>query len=66
MLARYIGKPVQEAVEETIAALGLTLNREKTRIFNLRAGEELNFLGYTINMWNTRHRSVQLKPSHKA
>jgi RNA-directed DNA polymerase len=66
VLARYIGKPVQEAVEETIAALGLTLNREKTRILNLRAGEELNFLGYTIYMWNTRHRSVQLKPNHKA
>ena len=66
ILARYIGRPVQEAVEKTIEGLGLTVNREKTRILNLEAGDKLDFLGYTMYLGKGRRRPIQLKPSQKA
>jgi RNA-directed DNA polymerase len=50
VLARFIGEPIQRFLEETLEGeLGLTLNREKTRIVPLRAaGASLDFLGYTF------------------
>ena len=66
ILARYIGKPIQEAVEKAIEGLGLKLNKEKTRILNLEAGDRLDFLGYTIYLGGGRREQIQLRPSQKA
>ena len=50
VLARYVGPPVQGWIEHTLEGwLGLTLNREKTRVVDLRQeGASLDFLGYTF------------------
>ena len=53
-LARYIGAPIQEFIEGHLEGrLGLTLNREKTRIVQLAgAGASLDFLGFTFRYDN--------------
>ena len=50
VLARFIGPPIVSFLEELLEGkMGLTLNREKTRILNLHeAGQSLDFLGYTF------------------
>jgi len=52
VLARKIGAEIREFIEEKIEAkLGLKLNRQKTRVINLReAGESLEFLGYRFGL----------------
>jgi RNA-directed DNA polymerase len=72
VLARFIGEPIQRFLEETLEGqLGLTLNREKTRIVNLREkGARLDFLGYSFRY--DRHldgspgKYLNLFPSDKA
>lgn len=50
VLARYIGEPIQRFLEETLEGrLGLRLNRDKTRIIDLKLEKaSLDFLGYTF------------------
>ncbi|MEK7996492.1 MAG: group II intron maturase-specific domain-containing protein, partial [Planctomycetota bacterium] len=50
ILARYLGPRIREWVERKLEGeLGLTLNRDKTRIARMnRAGESLDFLGFTF------------------
>jgi len=50
VMARYIGTPIQDFLTELLEGkMGLRLNREKTRILDLRAaGHSLDFLGYTF------------------
>jgi RNA-directed DNA polymerase len=48
IMARYISGPIHRFVEKLLEGrFGLTINREKTRVVNLRdPGQSLNFLGY--------------------
>ena len=72
VLARFIGAPIHRFLEATLEGqLGLTLNREKTRVVDLREeGARLDFLGYTFRY--DRHldgrpgQYLNLFPSDKA
>lgn len=64
VLARYIGQPIKEEIENIISSLGLQLNDKKTRILNLSAGDILNFLGYSIRLGPESR--IYLKPGDKA
>jgi RNA-directed DNA polymerase len=52
VLARYIGAPITDFLTGLLEGkMGLRLNREKTRILNLREpGQSLDFLGYTFRI----------------
>ena len=72
VLARYVGPRITQWLEAKIEGrLGLVINREKTRVLNLgRAGEGLDFLGYTFRYHQDMHgrarRYLNLSPSKKA
>jgi RNA-directed DNA polymerase len=73
ILARYIGPEIQRWIEEKIESrLGLTINREKTRVIaDLSVeGENLQFLGYNIGYGYDIHgrgtRYLRIEPSAKA
>ena len=72
VLARHIGEPIHRAVEGMVeGVLGLTLNREKTRVVNLQAeGASLDFLGYTFrrdkDLRGGAWRYLNVAPSRKA
>jgi RNA-directed DNA polymerase len=71
VLARYISPRLREGIEGKLEGwLGLQLNREKTRVLNLRApGQSLDFLGYTFRNDRDRYGRPQrywnLEPSRK-
>jgi RNA-directed DNA polymerase len=71
VLARYISPQLQGWIEGKLEDwLGLQINREKTRIVNLREpGQSLDFLGYTFRSDRDRHGRPQrywnLEPSAK-
>jgi len=49
ILARYQGQRLVRFVESTIEGrLGLEINRDKTRIVDLKRGDSLDFLGFTF------------------
>lgn len=49
ILAKSIGANCCRFVEEKIEGwLGLTINKEKTKVVDLRQGDKLNFLGYVF------------------
>ena len=50
VLARYVGPELTRFIEEKLETwLGLEINREKTRVVNLKEeGASLDFLGYTF------------------
>lgn len=72
VMARDIGPQLTAFIEEKIEDwLGLEINREKTRVVNLReVGESLNFLGYTYRYDQDVHgrgyRYLHLGVSKKA
>lgn len=70
ILARYMGPLIQGFVERTLQGLGLELNRDKTRIVDLRRWRDsLDFLGFTFRYdQNLRGKGTYLKmvPSAKS
>jgi len=72
VLARYQGKPLSEWIEAKLEGwLGLEINRDKTRVIDLRqSGERLNFLGYLFRYeWDRKrrgHKYLNVTISEKA
>jgi len=72
VMARHMGPRIRDFIEQKLEAwLGLKLNREKTRIVNLRRKQErLEFLGYQIGLAPVRddrsRHYWRLEPSPKA
>ena len=69
ILARFIDHRINGWAKETLEEwMGLTLNREKTRVVNLREEKaSLDFLGYTFRYVQSQkgegHRYLNLEPS---
>jgi RNA-directed DNA polymerase len=71
VMARYQTRRLAEFVESKLEGwMGLELNREKTRIVNLKEeGASLDFLGHTfryMRSWYGPHRYLNVSPSKKA
>ncbi len=72
VLARHISPQLRGWIEAKLEAwLGLQINREKTRVLNLRqTGQSLDFLGYTFRLDRDQYGRAQrywnLQPSRKA
>ena len=72
VMARYAGKALVGFIEDKLENwLGLKINREKTRVVNLReAGATLDFLGYSFRLEKDRFGREQsywnMQPSKKA
>jgi len=72
VLARYVGPELREWIENKLEKwLGLQINREKTRVVDLRQpGTSLDFLGYTFRRDRDLYRPAEhywyLGPSRKA
>ena len=72
ILARYQGEKLQNWITSKIETwMGLEINREKTRIVDLRQqGESLDFLGLTFrfdkDLHGGSHRYLNLSPSKKS
>lgn len=72
VLARYQGERLRESVEGFIEErMGLTINREKTRVVNLsEEGASLDFLGYTFrydrDLLGRPKKYLNVVPSAKA
>lgn len=72
ILAKYQGEALTRFVEMKLEEwLGLTLNRTKTRIVDMKeTGASLDFLGYTFrydrDLQGRNHRYLNLMPSKKA
>jgi len=72
VLARYQGGQIRGFIETKIEAwLGLELNRDKTKVVDLReAGSSVDFLGYTFrydrDLYGRGHRYLNVLPSKKA
>jgi RNA-directed DNA polymerase len=70
VLAYHISPKLRGWIEATLEGwLKLELNREKTRLLNLRE-QSLDFLGYTFrydrDLYDGSHRYLNLQPSRKA
>jgi RNA-directed DNA polymerase len=72
VMARYAGDDLQRFIGEKIEGwLGLKINRDKTRVVNLRGeGETLDFLGYSFRLDRDLHgrdkRYWNMHPSKKS
>ena len=72
VLARYQGERLRQSVEGFIEErMGLSINREKTRVVNLREkGASLDFLGYTFrydrDLYGGEGRYLNVVPSAKS
>jgi RNA-directed DNA polymerase len=71
VMARYQGEQLRQFVEGFIEGrMGLSINREKTRVVNLEKGESLDFLGFTFqyhrDLQGRGHRYLHVMPSKKA
>jgi RNA-directed DNA polymerase len=70
VLARHQSQRLRQHIEDQLEKwLGLELNREKTRVLNVRE-ESLDFLGYTFcyvnSRWYPGTQVLSLRPSKKA
>jgi RNA-directed DNA polymerase len=72
VMARYISPQLRGWIEGQLEGwLGLQLNREKTRVLDLRQSQSLDFLGYTFRYERDQYgrgtrRYLNLQPSRKA
>jgi RNA-directed DNA polymerase len=71
IMAKFIGDDIQKWVEGVLETrMGLELNREKTRVVNLRKKESLDFLGFTFwyapDLKGRGSEYLRLEPSKKA
>jgi RNA-directed DNA polymerase len=72
VLAYWCGERLEGWIEKTLEGrMGLKINREKTRVVELRKqGESLDFLGYTFrydrDRWGREQRYLNVIPSKKA
>jgi len=72
VMARYVSPQLRDWIEGKLEGwLGLQINREKTRVLNLRTpGQSLDFLGYTFrydhDQYGRGQRYWNLHPSRKA
>lgn len=72
VLARFQGTKLREFIETKIEYwMGLEINREKTRVIDLKAeGESLDFLGYTfrydLDLKGGGHRYLNVFPSKRS
>jgi RNA-directed DNA polymerase len=74
IMARFVDHRIRNFVESLLEdRFGLRINRDKTRVVDLRpdeAGDRLDFLGYTFrydrNRQGRSHRYLNLFPSEKA
>jgi len=72
IMARYQGERLQEWIEAKLGDwMSLQINREKTRVVNLREeGKSLDFLGYTFrydrDLRGRGHRYLNVFPSKKS
>ncbi len=72
VMARFIGPRLTRYIEAKLETwMGLVINREKTRVVNLReVGASLDFLGYTFrydrDLYGTDRRYLNVFPSRKA
>jgi len=71
VLAQFMGRRIQVWIEQTLEVrMGLEINREKTRIVDLRdEGASLDFLGYTFRYFRRKghgRRYLDVAPSKKA
>ena len=71
VLARYQGPRLVSFVESILEGrLGLEINREKTRVVNLKTGGSLDFLGFTFRYYRDLHggdfQYLNVCPSEKA
>jgi RNA-directed DNA polymerase len=72
VMARYIGPQLTHFIETKLEDwMGLVINREKTRVVNLREdGASLDFLGYTFrydrDLYGRDQRYLNVLPSKKA
>jgi RNA-directed DNA polymerase len=56
VLARYQGYRIEEWLDAKLEGwMGLSINREKSKVVNLQAGESLDFLGYTFRFDRDLH-----------
>lgn len=70
ILARYQGQRLISFVEKTVEdRMGLTINREKTKIVDLNKDECLDFLGFTFryhrDLRGRNHKYLNVSPSKK-
>jgi RNA-directed DNA polymerase len=70
IMARYIGPQIHGFVKTTLESLDLILNRDKTKVVDLRkAGESFDFLGFTFRFDRSLHgtgRYLNVVPSAKS
>lgn len=71
VLARYQTRRLSEWIDAKLEGwMGLELNREKSKVVNVRKGESLDFLGYTLRYIRDRRGSgntyLTLQPSVKS
>ena len=72
VLARYQTTRLREDIEGFVEGrMGLTINREKTKVVNLKEeGEKLDFLGFTFrydrDLYGRGNRYLNLRPSGKS
>jgi RNA-directed DNA polymerase len=72
ILARYVGDRLRQWIESTLEGrFRLTINRQKTRVVNLReSGASVDFLGFTFrydrDLLGRGHRYLNVFPSRKA
>ncbi len=71
VMARYQGGRLVAWIEDTLEKkMGLTINRDKTKVVNLREGARLDFLGYSFqyhrDLKGRSRRYLNVYPSKKA